>query len=121
MLKTLVAFLNTDGGTLLIGVSDSGEITGVDDELGIYFQNNSDDLYKHFENIFESRIGLDYIDYCHISYVRIDKKMIVSIQCAKSEEPTFLDNKDFYIRTPASSQIIYGKELVSYLRSHFGA
>ena len=121
ILKTLVAFLNTEGGTLLIGVADSGEITGINDELSIYFQNNTDDLYKHFENIFEKRIGLDYLKYCDFSHVHIPGATVVSVQCEKAEDPTFLDNKDFYIRTPASSQTINGKELVNYLRSHFGS
>jgi predicted HTH transcriptional regulator len=31
--KTLVAFANTKGGTLLVGVSDSGNITGISSEL----------------------------------------------------------------------------------------
>ncbi len=33
ILKTLVAFANTAGGTLIIGRSDEGKITGVDDVL----------------------------------------------------------------------------------------
>lgn len=32
-LKTIAAFLNTDGGTLLIGVKDSGEIGGIEREM----------------------------------------------------------------------------------------
>ena len=30
VLKTIVAFLNTDGGNLLIGVDDDGDIIGAD-------------------------------------------------------------------------------------------
>ena len=33
ILKTLVAFANTAGGTIIIGRSDSGKITGVGDVL----------------------------------------------------------------------------------------
>lgn len=33
LLKTLVAFANTAGGQLIIGVADNGEIIGVDDPL----------------------------------------------------------------------------------------
>jgi len=34
LLKTLVAFANTAGGQLFIGISDDGAIVGVDDPLG---------------------------------------------------------------------------------------
>ena len=36
-LKTVVAFLNTEGGTLLIGVNDNGEILGMDYEIQTIF------------------------------------------------------------------------------------
>lgn len=32
VLKTLVAFLNSKGGTLLIGVADDGTVIGVDED-----------------------------------------------------------------------------------------
>jgi len=32
--KAVCSFLNGDGGTLLIGVSDTGELTGLDDDIG---------------------------------------------------------------------------------------
>lgn len=34
-IKTICAFLNSDGGTLLIGVSDAAEVEGIDCELGL--------------------------------------------------------------------------------------
>jgi hypothetical protein len=32
--KAVCSFLNGDGGTLLIGVSDTGELTGLADDIG---------------------------------------------------------------------------------------
>lgn len=46
-LKTIVAFLNTRGGVLLIGVSDSGEIIGADEAS---FESR-DKMLLHFNNL----------------------------------------------------------------------
>lgn len=59
VLKTLVAFMNTEGGTLLIGVGDEGEITGIDESN---FENR-DKLNLHMTNLIKSRIGNDFLNY----------------------------------------------------------
>lgn len=52
-LKTLVAFLNTNGGTLTIGVSDSGESLGIEKEVEKFHKNN-DSFLLHFKNQLKS-------------------------------------------------------------------
>jgi hypothetical protein len=43
-MKSLAAFLNTDGGTLLIGVEDNGNILGLEKDLGLV--GNSRDKFE---------------------------------------------------------------------------
>ena len=44
--KTLVAFANTDGGTLLLGVKDNGVIVGVKSDEEIYMIESAASLYS---------------------------------------------------------------------------
>jgi hypothetical protein len=53
--RTLVAFSNTDGGTLLIGVKDNGRITGVRSDEEFYMVQAASDLYCKPEIRFESK------------------------------------------------------------------
>jgi predicted HTH transcriptional regulator len=53
--KTLVAFSNTDGGTLLIGVKDNGKIAGVRSEEEFYMVQAAAGMYCKPEIIFESK------------------------------------------------------------------
>lgn len=52
--KTLVAFANTDGGRLLIGVKDNGRITGVRSEEEYYMIDAAASMYSKPEISFES-------------------------------------------------------------------
>jgi CheY-like chemotaxis protein len=54
-LKSLVAFLNTDGGVLLVGVGDDGDILGTAAD-----QFDNDDKYLlHVNNCIQQHIGLE--------------------------------------------------------------
>jgi hypothetical protein len=53
--KTLVAFSNTDGGTLLIGVKDNGRIAGVRSEEEFYMVQAAAGMYCKPEITFESK------------------------------------------------------------------
>ncbi|MDR0661494.1 MAG: ATP-binding protein [Prevotellaceae bacterium] len=43
--RTLAAFANTDGGTLLLGVKDNGRIVGVNSDEEYYMMESAADLY----------------------------------------------------------------------------
>jgi hypothetical protein len=53
--KTLVAFSNTDGGTLLIGVKDNGKIAGVRTDEEFYMVQAAADMYCKPEITFVSK------------------------------------------------------------------
>lgn len=53
--KTLVAFSNTDGGTLLIGVKDNGKIAGVRSDEEFYMVQAAANMYCKPEIAFESK------------------------------------------------------------------
>ena len=53
--KTLVAFSNTDGGTLLIGVKDNGNIAGVHSDEEFYMAQAAAGMYCKPEIFFESK------------------------------------------------------------------
>ena len=54
--RTLVAFANTDGGRLLIGVKDNGKIAGVDPTEEIHMIEAAVDMYSKPKLEFQSRV-----------------------------------------------------------------
>jgi len=53
--RTLTAFANTDGGTLLIGVKDNGHIAGVRSEEEYYMIEAASEMYCHPKVPFEAK------------------------------------------------------------------
>ena len=118
-LKTMVAFMNSDGGTLLIGVSDKGEILGIEKDS---FENN-DKFNRHFTNLIKERIGNEFLPYMNFEMILSEGKTIFRINCIKSDRPVFLKydtNEEFYIRVGASSLQIIGSKLIDYIKNKFG-
>lgn len=116
-LKTLVAFLNTDGGTLLIGVSDKSDIVGIDNEITAF--KREDDYVRHYKSLIKDRIGADVFPYIDYKLVDVNGRKVLFTTCQTSPKPCFLEGKEFYIRTNPASDRLEGSTLARYLQEHF--
>ena len=118
ILKSISGFLNTEGGTLLIGVSDTGEIFGIEKDT---FPSN-DKFNLHFTNLVKEHIGNEFIPYLHFEIYPINGKHIMKVSCMKSHKPVFVKYsklEDFYARVGASTIQLTGSKLVDYIKNNF--
>ena len=110
-LKAVSAFLNTDGGTLLLGVTDAGEITGLERDV---FENE-DKCRLHFKNLIANHIGAELSKHIRFLLVSVEDRTVGVVRCARSLEPVFLKDggkEYFYIRNgPASDELPVSKAL----------
>ncbi len=113
-LKSLVAFLNSSGGTLLIGVDDAGRI------LGIKADNfdNSDRCLLHIKNLINQHIGAEFSGFINILLVDADEEQVIMIEVERAGQPVFLKigkNEEFYIRSGPSSIKLSPSQMLSYV------
>ena len=117
-LKTIVAFLNTNGGTLLIGVTDAGDISGIKYEVE-KFHKNTDSFLLHFKNRLKQCIGEQNYPYIDHRLVGIGHAKVLMVDCKPASSPCYLDGKDFYVRTNPATDKLEGPKLVEYVQNHF--
>lgn len=114
-LKTIVGFLNTSGGTLLVGVEDKGEIKGIEND----FFRDKDSYLLNIRNLIHKQIGSEFnilIDYdLHI----VNNKLILKFDCKKSKQPVYLNKEDFYTRTNPATELLRGKAFLEYVKMRF--
>lgn len=116
-LKTIVAFLNTEGGILLIGVKDDGSILGIEKDQFL----NEDKFLLHFASLVNDRIGKQYIEQIQSGLKEIKGRKILRIDCKPSSDPVFLkaNGEEFYVRNGPSSVQMSTSEVLEYSRKHF--
>lgn len=117
--KTIVAFLNTDGGTLLVGVDDRGEVLGIAPDT---FPNN-DRFHRHFSNVVKNHVGQDFLPYISSALIKMKKGMyVLKVDCKVSNKEVFLSadgSEEFYVRTGPSSVKLEGSKLIDYVNRRF--
>lgn len=120
VIKTVAAFLNSDGGDLFIGVADDGSIVGVDAEVDQLFKGSTDKFLLHFKNLIKAQIGEQFYPLINQQLVRLPKASVLHVRCEKSSVEVFVDGTEFYVRTNPATDKLEGRKLVEYIRQRFG-
>ena len=116
VLKTIVAFLNTDGGNLLIGVDDDGDIIGAD----IQSFENKDKMGLHLTNLIASKIGNSFLPFITFNLVDFDDKVVIRVKCDPCPMPVFYKDgkiEIFYVRSGPRTEELTGMTLISYIKN----
>ena len=119
VLKTIAGFLNSDGGELFIGVNDESIICGIENELKRFHKSSKDKMQLHLKSLIKQNIGLGSSNYINLELKKVNDKEIIHVICKKSDEPVYIKDKDFYIRTGPATDKLEGRELVNYTTSRF--
>jgi type I restriction enzyme R subunit len=117
-LKTVAAFLNSEGGDLLIGVDDGGTIKGVNEEVDKFYKDN-DKYLLNFKNHIKTKIGEAFYPLLDYQLVSVDNKLVLHISCSASQEPCFIEEKEFYVRSGPSTDKLDGKKQHEYIKTRF--
>jgi 16S rRNA G966 N2-methylase RsmD len=117
-LKTIAAFLNSDGGTLVVGVSDNRDPVGIEDEINRFHEGSADKFLLHFKNLICSDIGPEFYPLLDFNLVPIDTKRVLRIDCKRSDRPCFI-GEDFYVRTNPATDKLAGPTMLQYIKTRF--
>ncbi len=123
VLKTIVAFLNADGGTLLIGVTDDGKVLGLDNDYKTLTKKNRDGFENHLNTLVKTLIGLTFTKYVSVKFEKLNGKEICMVTVREGHKPAYLQNgdkkEDFYVRVGNSTQPFSMSEAEEYIKTHW--
>ncbi len=122
-LKSIAGFMNSDGGTLIVGVADTGEITGLGHDYGILMRKDRDGFAQEVMTAVSRKLGTDACRYIHLVFHSAAGKDICRIITSPSARPVYLtegSDTKFYIRAGMSTRPLNIQEAVEFISTRWG-
>lgn len=117
-LKGVAAFMNTEGGILLLGVADDGEVLGLAPD-GFA---NDDKCHLHLKNLVNQHLGAEATRFLRFTLFPLEDKQIGVIECEPADTPIFLrqgSGESLLIRTGPSNTELSISRALAYIHSRF--
>jgi serine/threonine protein kinase len=120
ILQTLAAFHNTEGGTLVIGVTDYKTPIGIEfDFPSLKKKPNHDGWRLAFDDLVSDNLGRAVMSCLDLRLEPWQGKTVAVIRCVKRGEPTWLDG-ELYVRRTASTVKLSACDAVAWVREKWG-
>jgi len=120
VIKTIAGFLNTTGGTLVVGVSDDGVPVG----FGADEFTNEDRMNLYLVDLLKSRVGAPAMLYIHPRFDDYQDERVLVVECQESKSPIFVKDGNierFYIRTGAATTELSASQIQQFTKQRFAA
>lgn len=117
-IKTIAGFINTKGGTLIVGVTNDGIPLG----LGSDQFESEDKMHLHLTNLINEKIGPQHMNYIHPRFDDYDGKRVLLVECWASKVPIFVKEGNdvrFYIRTGTSTTELNSSQTHDFIKQRF--
>ena len=114
----MAGFLNTNGGTLVIGISDDGSPIGIE----VDGFPNEDKMALHMVNIVKDRMGVHAMTCLHAHFDDHEDYRVMVISCSKATSPIFVKDSNtekFYIRSGPSTNELSPSQSQEYIKERF--
>ena len=125
--KTIAGFTNSNGGTLLIGVSDSGESLGLENDYG-WLAGDRDRFELHLRNLINRDFNKAFAaNYIKVKFPLVDRCEICQVDVDRSSSPKIVKVKNnsgavqekFYVRSGNSTQELSLSDFDNYRTERF--
>lgn len=128
ILKTIAAFSNRDGGTLILGVTDDMEVVGLENDYNTLREGNKDTLELHIRNLINDAYGVEFASSAvSIKFLQVNDMEVCVLEVKQGSKPLYTVATDkngvktnkFYVRNGNSSPELDLKEVASYIHNRF--
>jgi hypothetical protein len=122
VIKTVAAFLNSSGGTLLIGVDDERKVVGLKGDYSLFKKSDSRDAFENWLTTqFVDQFGKPASRLYSVTFHVVAGEDICRIEVQPSPSPVYVDEKggkpaQLYIRTGNASRALDTQEIIEYSR-----
>lgn len=118
-LKTIAAFMNSSGGTLLLGVADDSRIAGLDKEYEPLKKGGRDGFEQSIMQAVALSLGAENCKNIQVSFVVRNNQDVCVISVKKTKAPVFLKHQQsihFFVRAGNSTRELNIQVALKYIK-----
>ena len=124
VVKSVAGFMNAEGGTLLIGVSDAGEISGIEIDYKTLGKKQDQDGFALWLNqLLDNLLGPTAASGVRLSFETHPGGTVCRVDVAPSSGPTFVrggkGEADLYVRLNNATRLLNTAEALEYVRTRW--
>jgi hypothetical protein len=123
IIKTLAGFMNTQGGSLLIGVADDGSVLGLEADYNTLNRKDSDGYTQLLMSAISEKIGTPACKLVKILFHIHEGKEVCRVIILPSPLPVYTkeDNQSrFYVRTGSGTREMDIQEAITFIKAKWG-
>ena len=120
--KEICAFMNAEGGDILIGVDDEGNPLGLERDHSTFNDAGADRFEQHLTNLVTKYLGRIANIHLKTRFHKIGGKEICRCKVKKASGPVYLEkngNKKFYVRLNNTAQPLNVEQTHNYITEHW--
>lgn len=120
--KTVAGLMNTEGGTLVIGVADDGSVYGIENDINSLSKKDRDGYEQTLVSVISAYLGAEFSPYYKLSYETINERTVCIVDVDHSPRPVFLTDghsSEFYIRIGSTTRPLDLQTTFEYIGMHW--
>jgi ATP-dependent Lon protease len=124
VLKSVAGFMNAHGGTLLLGVTDRGEVFGIEKDMKLLgSKQNRDGFELWLTGLLDNTLGPTATSRVSISFDEFPEGTVCRVDVKPGNRPTFVRSAkgeaDLYVRLNNSTRLLNTSDAVEYVGSRW--
>lgn len=120
--KTVCAFANHEGGSLLVGVDDSGQVVGLERDYETLKSSDRDGFTQLVMTLVRERLGGHACYLVHVLFAEVGSRDVCRIVVERADTPIFFDDgaqTRLFVRTGNASREFDARETVEYVAARW--
>lgn len=122
VLKTIAGFMNSRGGTLLLGVDDRGKPLGLATDISTLKRKDVDGFEQCLMQGVVTHLGAHLCPWVHVVFGQADGHAVCCVLVEPVPEPVYLSdgrNQQFFLRAGNGTRELNVEEAIRYISNHW--
>ncbi len=120
VLRSIAGFMNGEGGILIIGIDNDGDVLGLHNDYWSLKRRNKEGFHQRIIWLVSSRLGKDVSTKIHATFHLLGTNEICSLYVEPANRPVYISvGKEtmFYLRSGVVTNSLTTSETVEYLKN----